>query len=392
MQKRNEKINLDKRIVVTGGGSGGHVSVAIAILDELEKKYENTNENIVYVGSDLAMEGDKTGVSIEEAWMKDRSTKFIKIRAGKLQRTLSLNSLKLVLRTILGFLDAYTFIKRYKPDLVFSTGGFVTVPVALSAWINRIPVYLHEQTAAVGLANKIVGKIAKKIYITFPQSEKYFNRLKTYHTGNIIREAIFSKTPLKETSKHLSKMEEIQKKFPIIYISGGGQGSHLINLTVRDLLPYILLKYQIILQTGDNRLLKDYEVLCKDWKKISKDLQSRLYVTKYIKKDDIGYVLNIADLFIGRAGANTVYELGVLQIPSILIPIPWVTHNEQEKNAKILQDVGLAKIIHEGELSPNKLNLEIDNQFKYKSKVNENKAKQIFTTNALKTIINDIVQ
>src|SRR5690606_13393634 len=111
-----------------------------------------------------------------------------------------------------------------------------------------------------------------------------------------------------------------------LYISGGGQGSHVINLTIRDILPTLLQEYQIILQTGDNQVHRDYEVLYRDWKGLSNNLRDRLFVTKFIDEKNIGSVFNATSLFVGRSGANTVYELGALGIPAILIPIPWVTH------------------------------------------------------------------
>src|SRR5690606_16159125 len=117
----------------------------------------------------------------------------------------------------------------------------------------------------------------------------------------------------------------------------------IINISIRQILQTLLQKYQVILQTGDNQVHKDYDVLYRDWKGLSKDLKERLYVTKFVHEDNIGEVFNSTALFVGRSGANTVYELGALGIPALFIPIPWVTHNEQELNAQILVNLGQAR-------------------------------------------------
>lgn len=346
-----QKQQLNKKIVITGGGSGGHISVAISLLAELEKRYDNVKDKLLYIGGDLGMEGEKNARSMEEKRLEGTGYAFSKIRAGKFQRVLTPSTIPLLFRTILGFSDAYNYLKQFKPDLVISTGGFVTVPVSLAASLLKIPLYLHEQTAAVGLSNRIASKIAKKIFVTFPQSLKYFPPNKTKIVGNPIRESIFKENQGTELLNALKIMKKENENLPILYVSGGGQGSHLLNIIVRDALVHLLDRYQIILQTGDNQTLKDYEVLENDRKKLPKEKQSRFFITKFVTDFEIGSVFKHCNLFIGRSGANTVYELGVLGKPCILIPIPWVTHNEQYKNARILEEIGLATILPEGQLS-----------------------------------------
>ena len=380
---------LDKKIIVTGGGSGGHVSAALSIISSLQEKYVLNSKNFLYVGGDLGMEGEKPGNSLEQRIMKEKDFNSKYIRAGKLQRNFSLNTVRLIFRSFLGFWDSYKIVKKFRPDIVMSTGGFVTVHVCLIAKLFKAQIYLHEQTSTVGLTNKIVGKVCEKIFISFSSSKRYFPEKKTVLTGNLVRQEIFN---TKGQTRTIQKIKEMQKnsELPIIYISGGGLGSHVINSTVKEALGLLLQKYQIILQCGDNRVYKDFDVLNKVRDGLEQEKKEQFFVVKYLNEKEIGYVLNNTDLYVGRAGANTVYELGVLQIPSIFIPIPWVTRNEQYENAKVLEDLGLAEILNEGELTGESLVLKIDRFITRKRDVNKEKIKEVFKTNANELILKNI--
>jgi len=322
--------------------------------------------------------------------MKDKDFKCRYIRPGKLQRSFSFNTIKLLFRTILGFWDSYKIVKEFKPDIVISTGGFVTVHVCLMAKLFKAKIYLHEQTATVGLTNNIVGKISEKVFISFESSRKYFKKTDVALTGNLVRPEIFNTKGQGKLAECIKQMKEQQDRYPIIYISGGGLGSHLLNETVRECLSLLLQKYQIILQMGENKVFNDYKMILNTKQSLEKDLQDRFLPVTYVQSKDLGYLLNNIDLFIGRAGANTVYEMGVLQIPSIFIPIPWVTHNEQQKNAEVLVKLGLAEIIQEGELTSGCLLLRIDRFFCKKLDIDKEELKEVFKTDGNKIILKEI--
>lgn len=387
MENKND---LTKKIVITGGGSGGHVSAASSIITAIQQRYTLTTDNFMYIGGDLGMENEKKGNSIEKKVFSKETFQQKYIRAGKLQRSVSFQSISLLLRVCLGFLDTQKIFKTFKPDIIISTGGFVSVPVCIVGKLHKAEIYIHEQTASVGLSNKIVAKFAKKIFLTFPSSSKYFPEEKTIHTGNLVRPEIFKTDGNTQLTNSIKKMTELQEELPIIYISGGGLGSHSINMTVKESLKSLLQDFQVILQTGDNKQTKDFDTLMQEKNKLSSSLKDRFIPVKYINNDEIGFVLNNVDLFVGRAGANTVYELGILKIPSILIPIPWVTHNEQEENAKILQTVGLAKILNEGELTSEKLVLEINKLSKKEKTLNLEEIEKIFVKDADKKVLENI--
>ncbi|MCB9790763.1 UDP-N-acetylglucosamine--N-acetylmuramyl-(pentapeptide) pyrophosphoryl-undecaprenol N-acetylglucosamine transferase [Candidatus Nomurabacteria bacterium] len=390
----SKKSTLKKKILFTGGGSGGHISAATAIIDGLRDRYSNVLDQILYVGSNLGMSGEKEAESLEEKIVSSSDIPFVSIRAGKLQRYLSLDTIKKVFGVLGGVIDARKVINDFKPDIIVSTGGFVTVPVAFVGWIKKIPVYIHEQTAAIGLTNKIASRFAKRVYTTFPQSAQYLPKGKALQVGNAVRKAIFSDKGKGETISAVKKMLPEKETFPIVLIAGGGQGSHLLNIITRQMLRYLVEDFQVILQTGDNKVNRDYEILLKEKKKLPESLQDRFLPVKFIPANQIGYIFKNIDIYVGRAGANFVYEMGLMRKPSILIPIPWVTHDEQNKNAQSLVDVGLGKILPEGELTAERLFNELKrlNQ-KIRSgrlRIDESKLEKNYRTDAVEKIMKDL--
>ncbi|MGI6423563.1 MAG: UDP-N-acetylglucosamine--N-acetylmuramyl-(pentapeptide) pyrophosphoryl-undecaprenol N-acetylglucosamine transferase [Candidatus Dojkabacteria bacterium] len=381
-----------KKILITGGGSGGHLFSANTLIECLIHEYRFPKENITYVGGDLGMEGDAYGNSIEQREMVGKDFKVLFIRAGKLQRRFSLRSVKPLLRVVLGFLDANRILRKEKPSIVISTGGFVSVPICIVAWLRNIPIFLHEQTTAVGLSNKIVSKVAKKIYIAFKDSERYFNKRKTVHVGNIIRREILRKEPTPNTNREVLSLVENRKK-PLLYISGGSLGSHKINKKVLSDLDSLLERYTVLLQTGKQKQSEDYNLAKEIHKNLEENKRNSFLPIEYIDRDTIGYVLNNMDMFLGRSGANTVYEIGVLKKNALFIPIPWVTHNEQYLNAKVLENIGTAKILEEKYLDEVNLSYELE-RFEEQLALREisyKKLEELFPTNASSTIVQDIL-
>ncbi len=383
---------MHKKILITGGGSGGHLSSANSLIETLLDSYRIPVEDIVYVGGDLGMENEKPGNSLEQKLMSKKLFKTYFIRAGKLQRSFSLTGIKLLFRTTLGFIDAFKILRIEKPDIIISTGGFVSVPVCIVSWFFRIPIFLHEQTASVGLSNRIVGVLSKRIYVTFKDSLKYFKEGKAIHVGNNVRKAIFKKDITEETNKEIVQLVNNKGESPFVYISGGSLGSHILNMKVLKELTELLSKYTVLLQTGDNQKLKEYELAMEYYSKLNDSLKRKFLPIKYIDEHTIGYVLNSMDIFVGRSGANTVYEIGVLKKNALFIPIPWVTNNEQYLNAKVLENIGTAKILEEKYLESTPLYKEIEileEQLKMR-KIDEHKLESLFPINANSKMIEDI--
>jgi len=321
-----------KKVVIVGG----HHTPALAVVDALAPKFE-----VLWIGHKYSMWGDEN-VSAEYQEVTRRGIPFYGLKAGKLYKTF--HPLKL-LRLPFGFLQAFYYLVKSRPQLIVSFGGYLAPPVVIAGWLLGIPSVTHEQTVTGGWANRLVARFAKKIFVSWEESLKYFPENKTVVTGNPLRRSIFEvKKPLNPIPSPLN---------PTIYVTGGKQGSHIINEVVKGALPELLKKYNVIHQCGRSSVHDDYSEL--------KNLRSEKYVLRdYFTEEEIGAVFAACDLVISRAGANIVYELAALGKPAILIPIPWVSHDEQMKNAQILATAGSAVILEEKDLSAESILLHSD--------------------------------
>ena len=321
---------------------GGHHTPALAVLDALAKSYELSAKSFFWIGHKYSMWKDKN-VSAEYQEVTGRGIPFYDLKAGKLYKTF--HPLKLI-RLPFGFLQAFYYLVRTRPQLIVSFGGYLAPPVVVAGWFLGIPSVTHEQSASGGWANRLVARFAKKIFVTWEESLKYFPKEKTVVTGNPLRKTIFAE--ISNLKSQISK-----SKFKTIYVTGGKQGSHVINEAVKEALPELLKKYNIIHQCGRSTVFDDHKKLKKlspAYRQAGLKQRSKYVLKDYVTEDEIGAVFAAADIVISRAGANVVYELAALGKPAILIPIPWVSHNEQMKNAKILADVGAAIILEEKDL------------------------------------------
>jgi UDP-N-acetylglucosamine--N-acetylmuramyl-(pentapeptide) pyrophosphoryl-undecaprenol N-acetylglucosamine transferase len=228
-------------------------------------------------------------------------------------------------------------LRKFKPDVVLSFGGYVSVPVAAAATLLKIPVVIHEQTLQAGLANKVAAKFAKKICISWKESQAFFPHNKIVLTGN----------PLRTVFRNHIQYAPVQtaSKVPTIYITGGSGGAHGINVLIEGCLEKLLENYYVVHQTGDAQKYKDFERLEKKKAALPQELQKRYMIKKFIDQEDVYHVMSAADLVISRSGINTVTELLYLGKPCLLIPLPYGQHNEQQTNARFVSYIGLGKTI-----------------------------------------------
>lgn len=327
------------KIIITGG----HHNSALAVVRELKKR---GTVDFLWLGHKYTMWGDREpGAEYKE--VTAAGIPFYELKAGKVYKTLNL---LMWLRVPWGFFQAFYRVWRFRPNLILSFGGYLAVPVALAGWILRIPVVTHEQTSVVSWSNRVITKLAQKIFISWPQSQKYLPAEKTILTGLPLREEIFQDR----------KKVDFQNSLPTLYITGGKQGSHIINEVISKILSKLLENYNAIHQVGSTTVTRDYQKLREQAKGLPEDLAARYILKDYFFEQEIGSVFAAADFVISRAGAHTIYELAALGKPCILVPIPWVSHNEQYKNARILVNEGLAKLIPENELTTGRFLREID--------------------------------
>lgn len=360
--------------------TGGHHNSALEVAKELAK--QKPEIKIIWLGHKHTMSGDNS-VSAEYKEVTESEIEFKDLKAGKFYKTF--NPLHW-LRLPYGFIQSFFYLIKYKPKLVVSFGGYLAAPVVFAGWILQIPSVTHEQTVTSGLANHFIAKFAKKIFLTWESSAKYFNPEKTVVTGLPLRKEIFSPNFSRVKPRLTPPCN------PTIYITGGKQGSHIINMAIKDSLLKILPLANIIHQTGSTTTTNDYNTLIRSREQLPKELKSRYEVKKYIGQNEIGEVFQKADLIISRAGAHITYELTALGKPVIFIPIPWSSHNEQTANAELLSSAGLARVIEQDELNGNLLYEEIKIMLKnleeYKKAGEKTKEKIIF--NATEKIVEEI--
>ncbi len=324
-------------VIITGGH---HVS-ALVVAKDLQAK----GWNVVWFGHRHSMWKD-TADSAEYLDVTSQKIKFIDLKAGKAYRTY--NPLKLI-RIPVGFLQAFWEIITIKLSLgvqlkgTITFGGYLGVPVAIASWLLGVPVISHEQTVIAGWSNRLTALLSKKIAITWPESIKYYPPSKVVVTGLPIRDEILALS---------EKKVEPQPKISTIFVTGGKQGSHVINKLIFDSVNTLTQKYHIIHQTGVSSINNDLRT--------ASSFHYPNYTFFGYGSNEMINALNVADLVISRAGAHTVYELALLQKKCILVPIPWSSHNEQYRNANLLVQAHQGIILPEKELSPFSLQAAID--------------------------------
>lgn len=359
--------------------TGGHVTPALALLPRLQKKHK-----LFFVVRKYAFEKD-VEPSFEYREITRLHIPYKTITAGRLPRSLTLDIIPSILKFPIGFAQSLGIIAAYKPDVVLSFGGYVGLPVCLAAFLFRIPIVTHEQTITLGLANKIIAFFAKKICLTFSETLGFVPKQKAVVTGNPIRKELFN--PPRISPFPIKKLD-----FPIIYITGGSSGSHSINMLIYEILEKLLTKYIVIHQTGSSSY-NDFELLGKKVQTFSPYLQTRYIRRQQVRADELAWIYANAKLLVGRSGANTVNEILAFGIVSILIPLPWAAAAEQEANARIVEKVGLGKILLQENLTANVLASEIENAIVHLDyyENNKQKAKKLVVFDAQEKII-DVVE
>lgn len=325
---------------------GGHHTPALAVIEALEKKSQSSKikYQIFWIGHKYTLWGDRNpGAEYRE--VTARGIPFFDLKAGKFYRTF--HPLKWG-RLPWGFGQAFLFIWRLRPHLLMSFGGYLAVPTALAARLLGIPVLTHEQTLSPGLANRLVALMAKKVFITWPETRRFFPKKKVVFTGNPLRPCLFRvETSLEFPGPRRSR--------PTLYITGGKQGAHFFNEIVKEALPELLKSYNVIHQCGSASLFNDFARLQGVREKLPENRKDGYLLREYFGEREIGAVYAAASLVISRAGANTICELFALGKPALLIPLPYSSGQEQEKNAQKIAAAGLAEVLPQSQLTPSTL-------------------------------------
>ena len=314
-----------KKIVLTGGGTAGHVTPNLALLPSLkERGYE-----ILYIGSYNG---------IERKLIENAGIEYSGISSGKLRRYFDLKNFSDPFRVLKGCAEARRLIKKYRPDVVFSKGGFVSVPVVLAAKHYKIPTIIHESDMTPGLANKICIPSAAKVCCNFPETLAYLPNDKAVLTGSPIRKELLEGDRI--TGLNYSGLSASR---PIILVIGGSLGSVAVNRAVRAVLPKILETYQVIHICGKGNL--DEHLIGRNG-----------YVQYEYVDAPLRHLFAAADLIISRAGANSICEILALKKPNILIPLSAsASRGDQILNARSFEKQGFSKVLEEEPLTDDNL-------------------------------------
>lgn len=346
-----------KKIILTGGGTAGHVTPNLALIPSLQK-----------LGYEIRYIGSYTG--IERTLMERANIPYDGISSGKLRRYFDKQNFSDPIRILKGYKEALKLMKTHKPDVVFSKGGYVAVPVVLAAKHYKVPTIIHESDMTPGLANKLCIPSAKKVCCNFPETLPYLPEEKAVLTGSPIRAELLQGDRLKGLQyTHLSANR------PIILVIGGSQGSVTINTTIRSILPRLLRKYQVIHICGKGNL--DESLI---------GLQG--YVQYEYVDDPLKHLFAAVDLAVSRAGANSICELLALRKPNILIPLSAAaSRGDQVLNAKSFAKQGFSTLLEEETLTEDSLYQAIEETYEHRQDF-INQMEQSNLNNAVDTIIN----
>ena len=322
-------------VILTGGGTAGHVVPALAVAQALRKTASNIQLVISWVG---------TGEP-EISLVKQADIAFYKVHSGKLRRYFSLRNIADVFNILIGIFQSWFLLRKLKPDVVFSKGGFVAVPVGIAAKIRGIPLITHESDTTPGLATRILSRFAKHILLGNPPLDKWTNKPTTF-VGNPIRPGL-----LLGSESRARKRFGLSDKKPVLFVSGGSSGAAAINEIIATILPDLIKHMEIIHQTGSGKSIAVNEV--------------GYTQREFLNEEEMADALAVATVIIGRAGAGSVSEFAAIGKAVIFIPLPRSSsRGDQIANANALALAGAALVLDQDSLDPKHLSQTINSLIK----------------------------
>lgn len=344
------------KILFTGGGTGGHIFPIVAIIREL-KKISKEKLDFFYLGPK-----DEFGQEI----LSKEGVKIKNVLTGKWRRYIEpksiLNNIVDIFKIPIGFFQALFYLLVWYPDLIFSKGGFGSIPAVIAGWILRIPIFLHESDIFPGMSNRILSKFALEIFTSFPNTP-CVPKKKTILVGNPIRSEI-----LNVSKEEAVKFFNLTGQKPIILILGGSQGAQRINEKILEILNELLKNFEVIHQTGKqnfNTVKKEAEVI------LLEELKNFYHPFPFFNEMEIKMAYTAADLIISRAGAGTIFEIAAFAKPSILIPLPEAAQNHQFHNAYEFSKTGATIVLLEENFTPRFFLEKIKFLFSHPEKIKE---------------------
>lgn len=335
------------RILFTGGGTGGHIFPIIAVARQLKKTYKESVKPIG-PGQETVLEMFFLGSNgFTKNLLEKEGVRVRTILAAKFRRYFSIHNLLDLFKAPIGLLECLWHLYFLMPDVIFSKGGYGSVPVVLIAWLYRIPVLTHESDVLPGLANRLAAKLSRRIAVSFAAAKEHFPEEKTVLVGNPIRSEVIQTCLLSdgENKEKARNVFKIISQKPVILILGGSQGAEKINELVLNSLPKLLEKYEIIHQCGE-----------KNYDKINQQISQppvSYHVYPFLSEEQMSAAYYLSDLIVSRAGAGSISEISACGKPSILIPLPKSASGHQRKNAFNYAKTGATIVLEQLNLTPN---------------------------------------
>lgn len=329
-----------KRVLISGGGTGGHINPALAIADEIKSRYPNAEINFVGAKGRMEMEKvPKAGYNIEGLWI-----------SGIERKLTSTKNLTFPFKLISSLVKAGRLLRKYKPEVVIGVGGFASGPLLYRAALKKIPTLIQEQNSFPGITNRILAGHVNKVCAGFPGLERWFPESKIIETGNPLRSAVLELLNGAGGDSAAAKEHfNLDPKKPVVFVMGGSLGAASMNEAVKNIIEKNIesLPYQILWQCGQ-RFLAENELWLKNLGESNTDAVKSVKCVGFIDRMDLAY--SSAEIIASRAGAMSISELALVAKPTILIPSPHVTEDHQTKNAMSLVDRGAALLVKDSEV------------------------------------------
>ncbi len=326
------------KILFTGGGTAGHVLPIIGICREIRRIYQDKIQ-FFYLGPE-----DEFG----QILLSQEGITVKHVFSGKIRRYFDWkaffqNLIDVLFKIPAGIFQAFFYIFFLAPDLIFSKGGFGSVPGVIAGWCLRVPIFLHESDISPGLSNRFLSKFALQVFVSFPRTE-YFSPRKMILVGNPIRREI-----LEGSKTEAQKLFKLNYEKPVILILGGSQGAQRINDKILEILPELLKNFEIIHQSGEKNFK---EVKAESRAILPKELVIFYHLFPFLKEEELKQAYAASDLVLSRAGSGSIFEISAAGKPSILIPLPEAAQNHQVKNAYAYAETKAAIVLEEVNFTP----------------------------------------
>lgn len=351
--------------------TGGHLTPALSFIDQIQAEKK---DKFFFVGRKYSQPKLKQ-VSHELEEIKKRKIDFFYLNAVRISELKSIFFIFALVKLLFSIGQASSVIKKTKPDVILSFGGYLALPVAIAGYLKKVPVITHEQTRSMGVANKMIAKFSSAVAISYSESKKEIEHKNIVLTGNPIRKYLFD-------SVEKPSWLDLDKSKPILYITGGNQGSRAINRFIGQIIEQLTVSWNVVHQCGNPTSENNYLAELEQKKaKLTKEHQLRYSIRNWISDQELAWIYQHADLVISRSGANSISELEAFALPAILIPLPNSYQNEQQINAEhflknnngiLLPEKDLTRDLLSASISQIMKKKRINKSFKYNPTIVEN--------------------